>query len=418
MVEWKDTKIGNIIIGKPAYGINAPACKYKAGLPHYIRITDIAADGKYSTEDLTYVDSEQSANYYLTDNDIVFARTGASVGKSYLYNSCDGELVFAGFLIKISIDPEKADDRYVYAAVNTEQFRNWVKTSSMRSGQPGINGEQYSSFSFLLPPLPEQHAIAAALSDEDGYIAALERLITKKRNIKKGAMQELLTGKRRLPGFSNEWDLIEIGSLADPSKKFSYVGGPFGSNLKTSDYTENGIQIVQLQNIGDGVFLDDSQVFTSINKADELLCSNIFAGDIILSKMGDPVARACIIPFSKKRMLMCSDGIRLAVNEEKFNKHFVLFSINDYQFRSEAESNGIGSTRKRISLTTLKKMKLLIPQKPEQDQIAFILSSMDSEIDTLTAKLNKLQNIKQGMMQELLTGRIRLIQEDTDNAEN
>src|SRR5690606_15513882 len=106
------------------------------------------------------------------------------------------------------------------------------------------------------------------------------------------------------------------------------TGGPFGSNLKASDYTENGVRIIQLQNIGDGVFNDEYRVYTSTKKADELASCNIFPGDILLSKMGDPVARATLVPPIEERYLMASDGIRLKVDEKKFDRNFILEAIN------------------------------------------------------------------------------------------
>ena len=180
-------------------------------------------------------------------------------------------------------------------------------------------------------------------------------------------------------------------------------------NLKSSDYTNEGVRIIQLQNIGDGEFKDDYEIFTSPQKADELLSCNIYPGEIILSKMGDPVARACIIPERHERYLMCSDGIRLAVDQKRFNTYFVLTVINASDFRIRAENAGTGSTRKRIGLTELRNLESLCPHLTEQTAIAAVLSDMDAEIAALEAKLAKTRQIKQGMMQELLTGKTRLI---------
>jgi len=248
------------------------------------------------------------------------------------------------------------------------------------------------------------------LSDAEALIESLEGLIAKKRQIKRGAMQELLTGKTRLPpGFSGEWEEIPLGDVADNHQSWSFVGGPFGSNLKTADYTDEGVRIIQLQNIGNGKFEDESTVFTSPQKADELLSCNIYPGDIILSKMGDPVARACIIPPLEDRFVMCSDGIRLAVDESRFDVFFVFVQINAPDFREKAESASTGSTRKRIGLTALRTLALWAPSLEEQRAIASVLSDMDAEIAALETKLAKARQIKQGMMQELLTGRIRLV---------
>jgi type I restriction enzyme S subunit len=274
---------------------------------------------------------------------------------------------------------------------------------------PTLNRNNLATISIPVPPLPEQKAIAQTLSDVDALIAALDKLIAKKRNIKTGTMQQLLTGKTRLPGFDKKWVIKPLGNIADKSIKWSFTGGPFGSNLKSCDYTEQGVQIIQLQNIGDGEFINNSQVFTSEIKADELLSCNIYPGDIILSKMGDPVARACIIPDINPRYLMCSDGIRLCVNKRESDSYFIYSYINSPYFRLLAENASTGSTRKRIGLDSLKKIELSIPPLPEQQAIASILSDMDSEITALEKRRAKTQAIKQGMMQELLTGRTRLI---------
>jgi type I restriction enzyme S subunit len=180
VVKWENTKIGDVIFGKPSYGINAPACSYSVGLPQYIRITDITDQGYYSQNDVAYINSERACDYFLCENDIVLARTGASVGKSYLYDKNDGVLVYAGFLIKISPDVKKVVPKYLFECLHTKRYWNWVQSESMRSGQPGINGEQYASFEIPLPPIHEQRAIATVLSDTDELIAALEKLIAKK----------------------------------------------------------------------------------------------------------------------------------------------------------------------------------------------------------------------------------------------
>ena len=271
------------------------------------------------------------------------------------------------------------------------------------------NGSIYGSLIALPPTKAEQEAIAEALSDADALIESLEQLLAKKRLLKQGAMQELLTGKKRLPGFCGEWESFDLGSIVDTNQQWSFTGGPFGSNLKSSDYTDGGVRIIQLQNIGDGEFKNDYEIYTSRQKADELLSCNIYPGEIILSKMGDPVARACIIPPFQERYVMCSDGIRLAVDEKRFNTYFVYTQINAPEFRVKASNAGTGSTRKRIGLTELRRLELWCPPHPEQTAIAAILSDMDAEIVALETKLSKARQLKQGMMQELLTGRVRLI---------
>ncbi|WP_037434386.1 restriction endonuclease subunit S [Serratia fonticola] len=223
--------------------------------------------------------------------------------------------------------------------------------------------------------------------------------------------QKGLVPKLRFPEFREwkPWRKIKLIDTSDKKTKWSFIGGPFGSNLKSSDYVEHGVRIIQLQNIGDGVFFNDYKIFTSIEKANELLSNNIYPGDIILSKMGDPVGRACLIPDLHDRYVMCSDGIRLVVNENENSKYFVYLLINSVFFRSLVEKSATGSTRKRIGLDELKKLPLYVPTKSEQQKIADCLASLDELILAQAQKLEALKSHKKGLMQELFPAKGKTI---------
>ena len=196
--DWEVKSLGECLSDQPRYGINAPAAKYSDCLPVYIRITDISEDGRFSPDKLASVDNPGSNNYYLDEGDIVFARTGASVGKSYRYKSQDGPLVYAGFLIRIRTSEQILLPAFLSSYVNTRTYWNWVQMVSMRSGQPGINGKQFKQLPVPIPSKAEQTAIASVLSDMDEEITSLEEKLSKLRQIKQGMMQELLTGMIRL----------------------------------------------------------------------------------------------------------------------------------------------------------------------------------------------------------------------------
>ncbi len=196
--DWDTCVLKNCLSAPIDYGINAPAVPFSEKLPKYIRITDIDEDGHYLSENPVSVKHKDAERFTLQDGDIVFARTGASVGKSYQYKYYDGKLVFAGFLIRVASNPTKLLPSFLSQYVKTAAYWNWVKLMSMRSGQPGINGNEYGQLPVPLAPLPEQHAIATVLSDMDAEIEALEKRLEKTRMLKQGMMQELLTGKTRL----------------------------------------------------------------------------------------------------------------------------------------------------------------------------------------------------------------------------
>ncbi len=197
------------------------------------------------------------------------------------------------------------------------------------------------------------------------------------------------------------WSQAQLIDTTDRTVKWSFIGGPFGSNLKSSDYTVDGVRIIQLQNIGDGEFFGNYRIFTSTEKANELLSNNIYPGDIIMSKMGDPVGRACLIPDFHDRYVMCSDGIRLVVNENENDKYFIYSLINSPPFRTAIEKTATGSTRKRIGLDELKALPMWLPRRPEQQKVAKCLSSVNELIVAQARKLDALKTHKKGLMQQL-----------------
>ena len=206
----------------------------------------------------------------------------------------------------------------------------------------------------------------------------------------------------------NTWKIGQFSDFADKGIRWSITGGPFGSDLKMEDYTNEGVQIIQLQNIGDGTFNDNYKIFTSKEKADKLISCNIFPEDLILSKMGDPVARVCYVPNTADRFVMASDGIRLVVDEKKFNKKFVHDYINSNNFRKRAITVSTGSTRQRIGLPELKKIKVIIPPLTEQKAIADCLSTWDEAIEKQTKLIAAKEQRKKALMQQLLSGKKRL----------
>jgi type I restriction enzyme S subunit len=197
--DWEVYALSSLLNESPKYGINAAAVPLVGSLPVYIRITDISEGGYFRPKEKVGVDSSLSYLYKLNKGDLVLARTGASVGKSYLYRDIDGELVYAGFLIKISPNTKKLSSEYLSHYLKTDQYWSWITVNSMRSGQPGVNGNEFGSLQLPVPDIKEQTAIATILSDMDNEIQTLEQRLSKTRQIKQGMMQELLTGKTRLP---------------------------------------------------------------------------------------------------------------------------------------------------------------------------------------------------------------------------
>jgi type I restriction enzyme S subunit len=256
--DWEVRPLKEFLAHAPKYGINASAKELKGNLPIYIRITDINEEGKFQPSIPVGVDHPYAGNYFLQKGDIVIARTGASVGKSYLYVPADGLLVFAGFLIKITSN-KKLLASYLSQYLKTEYYWNWVKTTSMRSGQPGINGNEYASLLISCPLIKEQTAIATALSDIDALITTLTELIDKKRQIKTATMQQLLTGKQRLAGFGEGKGMksTELGEIPEDwgIVKIKEVATIDPENLSSSTNLDYEFSYISLENVEHGKLL-------------------------------------------------------------------------------------------------------------------------------------------------------------------
>ena len=161
-------------------------------MPRYIRITDIDDRGRYQRENPVSVDIQDVENYLLEEGDILFVRTGGTVGKAYRYIPQDGELVYAGFLIKFSVNQKLYDARFIYYQFLTQRYRNWVATMSARSGQPGINATEYGKYLIKIPgSIQKQSKIADILSASDILIDRLTQELNQ-WNLKKAALSRLL----------------------------------------------------------------------------------------------------------------------------------------------------------------------------------------------------------------------------------
>ena len=186
--EWEKTKFGDIATGFD-YGMNAAAKNYD-GVNKYIRITDIdEASSTYTDKDIVSPDGVLTDNYLVNNRDILLARTGASTGKSYLYKKSDGKLYYAGFLIRANVTTH--DPYFVFSQLHTHRYWRWVSIMSARSGQPGINSQEYSSFPIYTTSIEEESKIAKLLSLLDERIATQNKIIDKLQSLIKGIMVEL-----------------------------------------------------------------------------------------------------------------------------------------------------------------------------------------------------------------------------------
>lgn len=164
-MKFTKTTLGEISIGKGQYGIGASAVDYSEELYTYLRISDINDDGTLSMSDLKSVDDEKAEQYVLKPNDIVFARTGNSTGRNYFYDGTDGTFVYAGFLIKFSIDPNKVNPKYIKYYCLSDEYKGWVQGHSTGSTRGNINAQTYARMEIILPPREQQDKLVSILDN-------------------------------------------------------------------------------------------------------------------------------------------------------------------------------------------------------------------------------------------------------------
>ena len=388
-LDWERLTLGSISERKGEYGLNAPACEYEEGLPKYLRITDIDEDGKY-IDNGAYVKHIDSEKYVLRKGDLLFARTGASVGKNYLYDPSDDKLVFAGFLIKYHI--KKGYNPYIVAAMcNIHQYNNWVHMMSARSGQPGINAEEYATYAFMLPKkLSEQEKIAEILAGQDRVIALKEKLLAEKQKQKKYLMQQLLTGKKRLPGFSGEWIESRLGDL-------------FRERVETNCAELRLLAITS----GQGVIPRDELELKDNSSEDKSKYKKICVGDIGYNTMR---MWQGVSAFSYYEGIVSPAYTILMPNSEIDAKFFAyLFKLPSMVFLFYRYSQGLVDDTRNLKYKNLGRIRVLFPcDRKEQTVIAEILLTADKEIELLKKDIEQEKLKKKSLMQLLLTGIVRV----------
>lgn len=390
-VDWEVKYLGENLAENPKYGINAASVPFNNNLPTYLRITDISEDGRYLNNSPVSVNNSESSKYYLDEGELVIARTGASVGKTYLYNLSDGKLVYAGFLIKLKPDNQTLNSVFLKYLTQNKFYKDWIIQNSMRTGQPGINGIQIKSFQIPLPPLAEQEKIAEVLSDTDLWIESTEALLAKKRLLKKGAMQKLLSPK-------DDWEVRKLGEVAE-YRRGSFPQ-PYGLEKWYDEH--NGMPFVQVFDVAKNMKLKST---TKQRISDLAKNYSVFVakGNLVLTIQGS-IGRIALTQYDSyvDRTLLIFTNFKIPMDK-------VFFMYKVYELFQIEKIKAPGGTIKTITKEELSAFIFHFPKSLKtQQEIAEILTSMDLEIESLENRLQKARQLKQGMMQDLLTGKVRL----------
>ena len=390
---WEQRKLGEMS-EKMEYGLNAPAMEYD-GTNKYLRITDIDEETREFTKtNLTSprINLSESAQYLLARKDILFARTGASVGKTYCYREEDGDVYFAGFLIRARIK-ETFDEEFIFQYTLTKMYSDYINVTSQRSGQPGVNANEYSNLSILTPNLSEQEKIGLMLRKIDSYISLHQRKLDNVKMLKKSLLQKLFpkdgekTPELRFPGFTDAWEqrkLGEVGSLLKetvypskhPDKLYHEYSMPNYDDWKTPKVVKGNSMLSNRIKIKGNVLL--------INKL------NVHQRRIwnVQTSFEDSVASGEFLPYISEE-----------VNLEMLSQ--VLLSDSS-TLDLISLSSGSSNSQKRITPAEFMKYNVMFPTDiKEQNMIAKLLNSIDKHISLHQRKLDHLKELKKGLLQQM-----------------
>jgi type I restriction enzyme S subunit len=294
---------------------------------------------------------------------------------------------------------KKYSTSYLQTVFQSPVIVNQLTNLMVGSTFKRINIEQIRNFSVPMPSVHEQRAIAAALSDMDALINGLDQLIAKKHDIKQAAMQQLLTGQQRLPGFSGEWEVKRLGDVLSRMAN----GALYISDEKF------GVPVTRIETIATGT-IDLERVGLAAYSS-ELDKYRIEVGDILFSHINSIDHIGKVAYFSGGEALYHGMNLLLLRPGNLINNNFLYLLLSSEFMRRKARLLAKQAvSQASINTAELKGVELLLPTLPEQTAIATILSDVDNELTILETRRDKTRELRQGMMQELLTGRIRLSQ--------
>jgi type I restriction enzyme, S subunit len=392
---------------KITYGIVVPGPEVQNGIP-IIRAQDYSK-GWVDLDDLYRVSPEIDKAYKRSKviaGDVLFTIVGSVGNLAKVPSEFNGSNITQQ-TARLSFHNKQANAEY-YLNVLQSDFGKREITNYTKSGvQPSLNLSDVEKFLLPYPPLAEQEAIAEALSDADAYIEALEQLVAKKRQVKQGAMQELLMGKRRLPGFVSEWKEISLGELGKIHRGVSYNPNrdlyPFDTNSTVRLLRSNNIQEAIVV-FSDMQYVDASRVSSGqIMQNDDILICMANGSKSLVGKAG---------------RFHHDDGYKYTFGafmgcfrpSNQVDPDFAFYLYLTGQYRTHISILLAGSSINNLTPTNVEAFTIQIPtDMKEQTAIAEILSDMDAEIDALEGKVSKARQVKQGMMSELLTGSVRLV---------
>ena len=401
---------GKIVIQTGPFGTVLSAKEFvKYGIP-VVAVREIR-EGYIQIFDETPCVSMETYNrlskYNLTTNDLVFARKG-NVERSALIPLAKTKYFLGSDGICLRVITKNLLPQYLFYAIQSNTVRSFLIQNAYGTTMAGLNEKILSSIPLFLPvDIDEQSAIAETFSDVDRLISSLQKLIEKKKAIKQGAMQELLTGKKRLPGFSGEWRTYKLGELGSFDK---------GCGISRAESNTGNFPAVRYGELYTKHTDYVKQYYSHISDDVAQTAKRVTFGDILFAASGETKEEIGVCAaIVDRRDIFAGGDIVVFTPTTEINPIFFGTLLNMSFVQKQKSERGQGDAVVHIHADSLSEIIVSMPEKNEQEAIAAVIKDFNDEIEQLEKKLVKYQQIKQGMMQELLTGHIRL-KEGENNA--
>lgn len=402
---WETTTIGDFLDFKN--GLNKGKEFFGYGTP-IVNYTDVYKNRGLRKADIrgkVCLTPDEIHRFDVRKNDVFFTRTSETpdeVGMSSVLLEDIENGVFSGFVLRGRPKNDMFVPEYCKYCFSTEAVRNAIITGCTYTTRALTNGKQLSAIELPIPSKPEQEAIAEALSDIDTLIVNLEKLIAKKKAIKQGAMQELLTGKRRLPGFDGEWTTTSLKNVLTIFNGYAFKSSTYDNN--TGIY-----KVITIANVQNGYLIASNCNMLLSLPSDIQQYQILKIGDLLISMTGN-VGRVCFV--TESHTVLNQRVGKLVVSDKHYAK-FVFNALNTPWFLKAMITAAKGGAQPNLGVKDIYEYELHCPSSIEEEKaISNIIDDMQVEIDALEQKISKLINIRVGMMSELLTGRVRLIDKE------
>jgi len=404
--DWVATRLRDIA-EETEYGLTESAEEYAPDKPRYIRTQDFDDYGGLKPNSRASLSREKAKDGMLEEGDLLFARSGsvgASLGKTYLYDTNDGDCCFGGYSIRHRLQDEGLNHKYLSEYTLSEQYWDWVRRRAKTTAQSNINTGEYGSLLLPIPPLPEQRKIATVLYTVDRAIKKTEEVIKQTERLRNGVMQNVFSrGVRSYNDFQEtkygaiptNWEFKPVREIAER------IGSGGTPNTDKDEYYNGDIEWVKTDDLNSGLIESVKTTITS-KGLDESAAKLFPEGTVVFAMYGGSLGQNGRLGMEAAMNQACCG---IVTDESEMNSYFLHQQL--IHRKKQLTALSAGTHQQNISQSMIEKFEVFVPPLDEQMEMMDILRSIEGTIETNTNEKERLKHLKRGLMQDHLSGTVR-----------